>query len=138
MFPSPHRCSMVFPAKLVLVINSGVSLCYTTFPAVYLLCNFSLECQNFCSLVLNFLQLPAALIALCCQTEDCFLPTLIDFYSCNTVHGAFCFLKGFEPFLTLRKIWVLALLVKRKLKLDLPFFNNDHLDIMPSCSQRRQ
>lgn len=85
VFPSHHRCSTVILAKMLLVINSGVSLCYTTFPAVHLLCNFSLECQNFCSSALNFLQLPAALIALCHQIEDCFLPALIDFYSCNTV-----------------------------------------------------
>lgn len=49
-------------------------LCYTTFPAVHWLFNFSLECQTFCLLALNFLQLLAALIALCCQTEDCFPP----------------------------------------------------------------
>lgn len=55
-------------------LSSGVSLCYTTFPAVRWLFNFSLECQTFCSLALKFLQLPAVLIALCCQTADCFFP----------------------------------------------------------------
>lgn len=78
LFSSHHHCSMGLSARMLLVITQspGVSLCYTTL-SVHRLFNFSFECQTFCSLALDFLQLPAALIALCCQTEDCFLSCVV-------------------------------------------------------------